>query len=351
MTWYDSAAMTAFGASALAAVGVPGPEASLTARSLVVADQRGTHSHGLLRLPLYVSAIEQGGIKTHPDLRWVRQDGATGLLDADAALGQVAMQAAVERAAEVAVTCGAAVIAVQGSSHYGAGSFWAEQLTDQGFLAMVTSTTGPVVAPYGGSEKIFGTNPLTLAVPASDGEALLADLATSTGAYGKVIAAKNAGEQIPAGWAVGPNGAPTTDPEAAMAGALTPFGGHKGSAVAGALEAFSAVLGRGTFAFETEDIWSNPASRMNIGHLLIAIDPGFFRGRAWTEERTAALLAAIRGSATGAAEALAPGDPERNRAAESGSRVALTESVVAGLAALAERLTLPLPGAFASPAA
>lgn len=344
MHWFSSNAMIDFGAQALAAVGIPNDTAELTARSLVVADRRGTHSHGMLRLPLYLAAIRQGGIAARPAMRWVAESGATALLDADAALGQLAMQTAIEKASEIARANGAAVVAVQGSSHYGAGAFWAEQLTAQGFLAIVTSTTGPVVAPFGGVSKVFGTNPLTMAAPARTGESLMTDLATSTGAYGKVIAARDAGTQIPEGWAVGPDGAPTTDPLQAMAGAMSPFGGHKGSAVAAAVEAFSAVLGSGTFAFETEDIWDNPASRMNIGHLIIAIDTAAFTGREAAEKRTEELLGAIRNSGPQGGRVRAPGDPERESLADAAGDVALTPSVLAGLRAVATELGLALPG-------
>lgn len=343
MTWFDSEQLVTFGADALQKVGIREVAARLTAHSLVVADQRGTFSHGMLRLPLYVAAIEQGGINADPQMHWVSERGATALLDADAGLGQLAMREAVERVCRLTDEYGVGVVAVQGSSHFGAGSYWAKQLTDLGYLAFVTSTTGPTVAPFGGAEKVLGTNPLTLGAPASGDEELMVDLATSTGAYGKVIAARNAGTEIPDGWAVDAYGQPTRDPQAAMAGALTPFGGHKGSAVASAVEAFSVILGSATYAFETEDIWSNPGSRMNIGHLIVAINSDFFAGRDATEMRTATLLARIRGSAGDAASALAPGDPEREHQHSAGDLVELKPSDVEGLRALAERLDLLLP--------
>lgn len=347
MTWFDSSEMVQFGAAALQAAGIDQHEAELTARSLVVADQRGTYSHGMLRLPLYVKAIEQGGINKAPSMRWVKEEGATALLDGDGALGQAAMQVATERVCELAKTHGVGVVAVQGGSHFGAGSFWAEQLTNQGYLAFVTSTTGPTVAPFGGVEKVFGTNPLTMAVPAGDGEELLADMATSTGAYGKVIAARNSGEELPEGWAVGPDGQPTTNPELAMQGALTPFGGHKGSSIAAALEAFASVLGTSQFAYETEDIWSNPSSRMNIGQLIIAINPEFFVGRSQTEARTAGLLSTIRSSAAEGKTAVAPGDPERGLQSAAGGRVDLRPADAAALEELGARLGVPFPDALA----
>lgn len=343
MTWFDSSEMIEFGAAALQAVGISRADAELTARSLVVADQRGTYSHGMLRLPLYVKAIEQGGINRDASMRWISERGATALLDGDGALGQVAMQHATDRVCELAKAHGVGVVAVQGGSHFGAGSFWAEQLTRKGYLAFVTSTTGPTVAPFGGVEKVFGTNPLTMGVPAGDAEELLADMATSTGAYGKVIAARNAGEELPEGWAVAPDGQPTTDPELAMQGALTPFGGHKGSSISAALEAFASVLGASQFAYETEDIWSNPGSRMNIGQLIIAINPDFFGGKQQTETRTAGLLSTIRASAPDGKTAFAPGDPERERQREAGERVDIRPADAAALQEMADQLNVAFP--------
>src|SRR5690606_37439903 len=180
--------------------------------------------------------------------------------DADSAMGQVAMHAAATRAIELARRFGVATVTVEHSTHYGAGNYWSDMLTEAGLVGIVTSTTGPTVAPYGGSTSVLGTNPLTIAFPSADDHALTADMATSAGAYGKVLAARNAGEELPEGWAVGPDGEPTTDPAAAMSGALVAFGGHKGSAVSVLLEGLAAGFTRAHYAFETVDIWSNPSS-------------------------------------------------------------------------------------------
>lgn len=335
---YPTADLIRFASEALQGVDIPAADADLTARSLVEADARGIHSHGLLRLSLYIAAIEEGGINPRPEIRAVTDTGSAALLDADGALGQVAMRAAVDYAMTHTPDRGVCAVAVQGSSHYGAGAFWTDQLADRGLMAILTSTTGPTVAPYGGIDKVFGTNPLTIAAPSSDGHPLTADLATSTGAYGKVIAARNEGTALPEGWAVGPTGAPTTDPTEAMAGALIPFGGHKGSAVSALLEAVAASLGTGTYAHETEDIWSNPASRMNTGHLLVALDTGAFTGRRHTEDRVAQLQNRIRAAGADGAEVLAPGDPEYRRAELNRNDVALAGSTAELLDALAERL-------------
>jgi LDH2 family malate/lactate/ureidoglycolate dehydrogenase len=338
-----------FATDALTARGVPSADAVLTARSLVQADQRGIYSHGLLRLPLYCEALRLGGINPLPDLKFSKDQGSVAVLDADAALGQVAMQAAVNRVIEVGRVQGIAAVAVHNSSHYGAGAFWSDQLAEAGFLSFITSSTGPVVAPHGGTSKVLGTNPLTLGAPSASGWPLTADLATSNGAYGKVIAAKNEGTQLPEGWAVDAAGNPTTDPVEAEKGSMIPFGGHKGSAVAVLLEAFAASLTDATFAFETIDIWSNPASRMNNGHLVVGLDTDAFAGSARTASRVATLQDRVRSSGPGGQPVDAPGDPERRRQAEAADAVSLPSSTISQLAALAEELSLSPLDTHAAP--
>lgn len=332
--------MTVAATAALQAVGVPDHDAALVADSLLAADRRGIHSHGLLRLPLYVAALEAGGMNPTPDLTWRSQSGATAVLNADGALGQVAMKTAVDRVIRLARDHGVGTVAVENSTHYGAGSYWSDMLTAAGLAGIVTSTTGPTVAPYGGTSPILGTNPLTIAFPSGGDHPLTADMATSAGAYGKVLAARNAGELIPDGWAVGPDGAPTTDPAVAAAGALLPFGGHKGSAVAVLLEALSASLTRANYACETVDIWSQPTNRMNSGHVVIAIDPEHFTGLQHTRDRVSSLQARVRGAGEGA---LAPGDPEMAKLQGSGSAIDVVESTASELDALFDRLGVPPP--------
>lgn len=325
----------------LCAVDVPDEDAGYVADALVAADQRGIYSHGLIRLPLYVAALQSGGMNPRPELRWRQERGATAVLDADSAIGHLAMRAAVQRAIDLAGRYGTASVAVERSTHYGAGNYWSDQLTSAGLLGIITSTTGPVVAPYGGSRTILGTNPLTIAAPSSGEHPLIVDMATSAGAYGKILAARDAGEPIPPGWAVGPDGEPTTDAAVAADGALIPFGGPKGSALAVLLEALAASLTQANYAFETTDIWVDPGHQMNTGHLIVAINPQFFTGTDHTRQRVHALQQQVRDS--GGAQVQAPGDPEMNRTLAQGDRIELAEAACVELDDLVLRLGLTPP--------
>lgn len=339
---YHPAALLSAAAAALEAVGVKSVDAELVATALVSADRRGIYSHGLIRLPLYVTALQSGGMNADPVLKWHPGRAATAVLDADGAMGQVAMDAATTRAIELARQYGISAVTVQNSTHYGAGNYWSDRLTDAGLAGIVTSTTGPVVAPFGGNSPMLGTNPLTIAFPSGGTHALTADMATSAGAYGKVLAAQRADEKLPDGWAVGPDGSPTDDPSTAIAGALLPFGGHKGSAVSVLLEALSASLSHANYAFETVDIWSTPAHRMNAGHFVLALDPEHFSGLTHTGERVRTLQERVR--ASDPEGAFAPGDPEMARFLASEARVEIAESTADGLDELFARLGVDLPG-------
>lgn len=329
------------GTEILRAVGVPAADAELIAESLVAADRRGIHSHGVMRLPLYVRAVQAGGMVADAPMTWVRSHGATAVLDAGNGFGQVAMGHAVRKARELAATFGTAVVAVRNSSHYGAGAFWTSQLTGEGLAAMLVSTTGASVTPFGAAEKLLGTNPLTLGFPTGSGEPVLLDMASSAGAYGRIVGAAREGESIPDGWAVDAEGRPTTDASAALDGGyLLPFGGHKGSGLAVLLELLAGPLAGGNLASETTDMWAEPSLPMGTGHLLWVTDPAGLQGDDLPLRRAAGFQQALRNAvpAHGADEVLSPGDLEQRTAQRNADGIPLPAATINELEALAAEL-------------
>lgn len=340
---FEVAALRDFARSQLVAAGASSVDADLVARSLVDADRAGIFSHGLLRLPLYLSAIEAGGIDVRARPRITREHGAVTVIDAGSTFGQVAMQEAVDRAISVAPIHGMATVSVRGSTHFGAGRFWMEQLNTKGLAGILTSTTGPVATPFGGAQPMLGTNPLTIGLPSDGPSPLLADLATTAGAFGKVVSARNEGTEIPPGWAVDSSGSPTTDPAAVLeGGALVPFGGHKGSGLSVLIEALSAALNTASFAMDTVDIWNDPGSRMNTGHLLIALDVSAFDDAAAVQKKVARLQRSVRSSNAGS-PVHAPGDLEHAALQQNIESVALAQSTVHQLSELSVGESLPFP--------
>ncbi|GAA3726846.1 L-2-hydroxycarboxylate dehydrogenase (NAD+) [Spinactinospora alkalitolerans] len=322
------------------AIGVPEADSRLIAVSLVEADRRGTHSHGVMRLPLYIRAVQTGGIVPDAPMRWTRGHGATAVLDAADGFGQVAMAHAVDKARDLVREHATALVAVRGSSHYGAGAYWASQLAREGLMALLASTTGASVTPFGGAEKLLGTNPLTIAFPTGGDDPVVLDMATSAGAYGRIVEAGKEGHEIPEGWAVDADGVPTTDPTAALAGALLPFGGHKGSGLATLLELLAGPLAGGRMAAETTDMWADPSVPMGTGHLLWVVDPAGVHGNAAAVSRAAAFQQRLRDvtPARAVREVLSPGDVEHRNAARNADRVPLPASVLNDLAAMAEQM-------------
>lgn len=324
----------------LISVGAREEDAAITAENLVYADRSGIASHGLLRLPLYAEAASRGGINTEPEMKWIAKAPGGGLLDADGSFGQVAMSEAVRFAIDEMSRSACAVVSVQNSVHFGAGAFWVDKLSERGFIGFATSTTGPAVAPFGGAKRVLGTNPLSISMPTTAGPSMIVDMATSTGAYGKVVGARNSGLSLPQGWAVDAQGHPTVDPNEALGGALTAFGGHKGSSLAVALEGLSAALSSAAFAHETVDIWVDPSSRMNVGHTLLAINPEFFSGVDHTRDRFSQLRTAVRASGEGV---FAPGDIEAVTREERSNDIEIDSSTVQLLREAAQRWDVAAP--------
>lgn len=341
---FDIDSLTAFGAAALREVGAPDHEAQLVAETLVTADCRGVSSHGLMRLPRYVESIEAGGIRPGVDMRWVVERPSAAVLDAGFGFGQVAMDKAVARAAELAKTSGSAVVGVQRSTHFGEGGAWGRRLTAHGCVGIVCSTTGACVAPYGSADAVLGANPLTISAPAAllEGDLTL-DMATSATAYGTVLNAYREGRNIPDDWAIDGDGEATSDPKSALRGALRAFGGHKGSGLSFMIELLAGALPDARFSFEVTDIQVDPAAHMGTGHLIIAID-AHLAGQDFPS-RSAELARAVKQSRSAAeGPALLPGERElKTDAASRSDGVPLSDAIIAQLKKLALRLGLDLP--------
>lgn len=345
-TYLDSGQLRDLARAILEAVGCPVGEAIRVAECLVEADARGLDSHGLLRLPLYVTAVEAGGIVPGAAMSWVHEHGATGTLDAGFGFGHTAIDKAITRAGELAATHGCAAVGVRRSTHFGMAAPWVERLAERGIVAILVSNTGPSMAPYGSAEPLLGTNPVCVGIPVDGHPPVVLDMATSAGAYGKVVSAAARGEEIPDEWALDAAGRPTTDARAALDGVLLPFGAHKGSGLAIIIELLAAALPGALLSHEITDIWVDPASRMGTGHLVIAIHPESLAGAGVFESRVADFVARIASAApaNGHSAVQLPGEVERGRSLVAHrDGVPLAESTVRDLHALARRLGVAGP--------
>src|SRR5262245_48853157 len=230
----DAPALRGFAAAILEASGLSREMADEWAGCLVWANLRGVDSHGVLRIPRYLELLKKKAINASPAMRLERKEGAIAVLEADLAPGPVAMA----RAMREAIACARAVhvgwCAARNITHAGAVGYFALQAAEAGMAGIVMTASGPMMAYHGARVAGVSTNPIALAFPAADRPALLLDMSTSTVAMGKVLAARDAGRQVPLDWGVDNDGRPTSDP--GRIATLLPLGGAKGSGLSFMIE-------------------------------------------------------------------------------------------------------------------
>ena len=258
--------------------------ARVLAQNCAGAERDGAHSHGVFRIPGYVSTLQSGWVNGQAVP--VVEDVASGFVRVDAGNGfaQPALAAARALLVEKARSAGIAVLAIRNSHHFAA--LWpdVEPFAYEGLVALSVVNSMTCVVPHGADRPLFGTNPIAFAAPQAGGAPIVFDLATSAIAHGDVQIAARKGERLPVGMGVDSLGQPTQDPKAILeGGALLPFGGHKGSALSMMVELLAAALTGGNFSFEFD--WSNhPGARTPwTGQLLIVIDPSKAAGQSFAE--------------------------------------------------------------------
>jgi LDH2 family malate/lactate/ureidoglycolate dehydrogenase len=291
----------------LAAAGSPSETASIVAASLVLSNLKGVDSHGVMRVPEYVSHIESGRI-VPAAAPHVDGSGAVVRLDGGWCFGQLAAREAARLAGAIAHDTGSAVATVVHVHHVGRLGEYVELVAAEGLVALAFCNTGPAggrVVPHGGRRAVLATNPLAFAVPAGSRPPIVADFSTSAAAEGRVRLAYQNGLEVPEGWLVDADGHPTRDPGALYAGgALLPAGGHRGYALALLVE----LLGGALAGAGCSSVGDSPGN----GLVLLALDPA-----AWGEPATFlagvdAVTEAVLGvePAAGFDRVRLPGEPE-----------------------------------------
>ena len=256
----------------LEAAGVPSKEAATTARCIVASDRWGIRSHGLMRLPFYLSRLQAGGINPKAELKTVTDLPSLVVFDGDDGLGHWQLQNAAELATKRALVNGIAAVGVGRSNHCGALGIYVWPMINQGLVGIAFSTGPAVMPPWGGNKSLLSTSPIAAGIPTNP--PTVVDLATSAVARGKIQAKAQAGAELEPGWAFTKDGAPTTDAKEALAGMLAPLGGVKGYAVAVLVESLTGMLIGPTLAKNIPDMFAADQNALpqQISHFIIAID-------------------------------------------------------------------------------
>lgn len=338
----------AFAEGVMRSVGLEEHDARVFADCLLQSEIRGIASHGITRLKAYSEKIRDGHVDGTAKPAVLREQDATLLIDGKNGPGAVVGKFAIERCIEKAGSSGACFAAVNNSSHYGFGGYYAMAALKHNMIGLAVCNSDAAVAPFGGTKPMLGTNPLSIAIPGGKLPDLVLDMATSVVAKGKVNLAQKLGKSIPKGWIIDEHGNETENPADIIGGALLPFGGVKGYAIALIIDVLVCGLAGAKTSPEITSFFAgtDPRGFQNVGFFLGAIDIAAFVDIETFRARVDALFSAIKASpaAPGFEQVMIPGEIEQ-RNAESCARdgIELSEPVVAELRELAQVHGIPAP--------
>lgn len=321
---------------------------------LLSADLRGIDSHGVARLSGYVRLWEAGRINPKPNIRIVHETPSTAVVDGDAGLGLVVAPFAMEVAMRKAEQVGTGWVSVKHSNHFGIAGYHAMMALEKDMIGMAMTNASPLVAPTFAKERMLGTNPIAVAIPANKQPAFVADFATTTAANGKLEMLQRKSQEAPYGWIQDKDGHPSTNPhELKDGGALLPLGGdrdhgsHKGYCLGAIVDIFSAVLSGANYG-----PWAPPFVSFlpmppdpvgeGLGHFFGAMRVDAFRPADEFKSHMDTWISRFR-SATPVEgkQVLIPGDPEREMYAERLQQgIPLLEPVIKDLKETAAKLKL-----------
>lgn len=340
----DAQALVDFVAAVYGSAGVPPADARLMADSLVQADLWGHQSHGVLRTGWYLARLESGVMKPRTSPRLAADAGAVAVIDGDDGVGQVLTTHAAREAIERARRHGIAAVAVRNSNHFGTCMYYTRMGAQAGCVMLLTTNGGPAMAPWGGKRKIVGTNPWSVAAPAGRHPPFMMDMANTGVARGKIYLARQRRERIPEGWAIDADGRPTTDPQAAIDGIILPMAGHKGYAIAVAMDMLAGVLSGAAFLSAVHGPYTTKVS--GAGHFLVAMKIEAFQPLAEFNARMERFIDELKAvpRMPGVDEVFYPGEIEaRNDARNRNEGLLLPEDTLADLAKIGARRGLALP--------
>jgi len=268
---------------ALGGIGYAPPQAGAIADHLLDCELRGLPFSGLARVISIAERVAERGLGG--EMRLVRQTPISAQIDGGDAIGYLVAGMASDIVREKAKQAGMAIVGANRTWYTGMLSFYAEKITEAGLVAIIASNTAPWVAPQGGTEAVFGTNPLCVGFP-SAGQPVIWDIGTSNIIHAQAILAQRRGEPLAPGLAFDRAGAPTTDPAAALAGAFTPWGGHKGAGLGLVVQMLGMLAGSP----------ASPEGLGDFGFLVIAIDPALLGSLDDFKARIARYAESVRAS-------------------------------------------------------
>lgn len=348
--------LKAFTKKMFRAIGCNDDDAAMAADVLLSADLRGVDSHGIARLSGYIRLWEAGRVNAEPEITIVHETPSTAVVDGDSGLGLVVAPHAMKIAIEKARQVGTGWVSVQNSNHYGIAARHAMMALEHEMIGISMTNASALVAPTFSVERLLGTNPICVAIPAGEEPAFVADMATTTAANGKLEILQRKKEAAPEGWIQDATGAGTTDAHALKkGGALLPLGGdrehgsHKGYALGAIVDIFSAVLSGANYGpwvppFPAYVPMPTGMPGKGIGHFFGAMRIDAFRPAADFKFHMDNWIRRFRSARSVKEEVpvIIPGDPERILEKERAANgIPLMPAVVEDLQSIAKRFSIP----------
>ncbi len=246
--------LTAFTKQIFIKIGCTEADATIACKTLLSADLRGVDSHGLARLVGYVRLWETQRVNAKPNIHIIHETPSTAVVDGDAGLGLVVAPFAMQVGIDKAKNVGTGWVSVQNSNHYGIAGVHAMMALDNDMIGIAMTNASALVAPTFSKQKMLGTNPIAVAIPAGNETAFVADFATTTAANGKLEISQRKNKPVPKGWVQTMEGYESVNAnELKEGGALLPLGGnregssHKGYMLGSIVDIFSGVLSGANF--------------------------------------------------------------------------------------------------------
>jgi LDH2 family malate/lactate/ureidoglycolate dehydrogenase len=292
--------------------GMQPEEALVNADTLVDADLKGIDSHGVSRLPIHLKRIKIGIVRANYEMKMASDRLSAAVIDACNSMGPYVSVKAMELAIEKARHTGVAFVTVKNSNHNGIAAYYAERALPSGMIGIAATNSKARMAVYGGRDPYLGTNPFAVAIPAGEQRPIIADMATSVVARGKVAAAAKNKQPLPPGWALDKEGEPTTDAAEGLKGTVVPFAGYKGSAIALVIDVLTAVLSGSLFGPYVRDLYTDFDEPACISHLFGAVNVEAFTSLAKFKSDIDQMIQEIKTAkpAKGVSEIFLPGEIE-----------------------------------------
>jgi len=258
-------------------IGLSKENANIISDSLIESNLRGVNTHGVARLSIYLKRLEEGLINRCPEIKINQITPSTAVMDGDNGPGQVVGTKAIKKAISIAKKSGSGLVAVNHSNHFGTAAYYVQQAINEDMIGIAFTNSEPSMIPFGGREAFFGTNPISVGIPAGEKLPIIVDMATSKVARGNIIMAAKNNLDIPEGCALDQKGDPTTIAKKALNGALVPLAGPKGYSLAIIVEVFSSLLSGAFFGPHINSMYSNFKEPQGVGQFFGAIDiNGFY---------------------------------------------------------------------------